>query len=275
MKWQMAKDQHSPIRIVQITDTHLFSEGSGTLLKMNTKHSFQQVLELVRMHDSPPDLILGTGDIAQDASATAYEYFKSSIGALNAPFMWLPGNHDNALLMQSLAEETSAAYKYMQLGNWLVIMLDTSVVGQVHGTLSAEELAFLSAQLEASELSDSVDHVLVSMHHNPIRGTAGWMKNIGLQNPQKFWETAKTSSKLRAIVYGHIHQELDFELEGIRCLCTPSTCIQFKPDVVNFALDKMNPGYRNLVLYSDGAIDTQVVRVAGEQLEADFSCGGY
>ncbi|MDP7403599.1 MAG: 3',5'-cyclic-AMP phosphodiesterase [Gammaproteobacteria bacterium] len=271
----MAKDQHSPIRIVQITDTHLFSEGSGTLLKMNTKHSFQQVLELVRMHDSPPDLILGTGDIAQDASATAYEYFKSSIGALNAPFMWLPGNHDNALLMQSLAEGTSAAYKYMQLGNWLIVMLDTSVGGQVHGTLSAEELAFLSAQLDASELSDSVDHVLVSMHHNPIRGTAGWMKNIGLQNPQKFWETAKTSSKLRAIVYGHIHQELDFELEGIRCLCTPSTCIQFKPDVVNFALDKMNPGYRNLVLYSDGAIDTQVVRVAGEQLEADFSCGGY
>ena len=275
MKWQMAKDQHSPIRIVQITDTHLFSEGSGTLLKMNTKHSFQQVLELVRMHDSPPDLILGTGDIAQDASATAYEYFKSSIGALNAPFMWLPGNHDNALLMQSLAEGTSAAYKCMQLGNWLIVMLDTSVGGQVHGTLSAEELAFLSAQLDASELSDSVDHVLVSMHHNPIRGTAGWMKNIGLQNPQKFWETAKTSSKLRAIVYGHIHQELDFVLEGIRCLCTPSTCIQFKPDVVNFALDKMNPGYRNLVLYSDGAIDTQVVRVAGEQLEADFSCGGY
>ena len=271
----MAKNQHSPIRIVQITDTHLFSEGSGTLLKMNTKHSFQQVLELVRMHDSPPDLILGTGDIAQDASATAYEYFKSSIGALNAPFMWLPGNHDNALLMQSLAEGTSAAYKYMQLDNWLIVMLDTSVGEQVQGALSAEELEFLSAQLEASELSDSVDHVLVSMHHNPIRGTAGWMKNIGLQNPQKFWETAKTSSKLRAIIYGHIHQELDFEFEGIRCLCTPSTCIQFKPDVVNFALDKLNPGYRNLVLYSDGAIDTQVVRVAGEQLEADFSCGGY
>ena len=271
----MAKGQHSPIRIVQITDTHLYSEGSGTLLKMNTKHSFKQVLELVRMHDSPPDLILGTGDIAQDASATAYEYFKSSIGALNAPFMWLPGNHDNALLMQSLAEGTSAAYKCMQLDNWLIVMLDTSVGGQVHGALSAEELAFFSAQLEASELSDSVDHVLVSMHHNPIRGTAGWMKNIGLQNPQKFWETVKTSSKLRAIVYGHIHQELDFEFEDIRCLCTPSTCIQFKPDAVNFALDKINPGYRNLGLYPDGVIDTQVVRVAGEQLEADFSCGGY
>ncbi len=271
----MAKGQHSPIRIVQITDTHLYSGGSGTLLKMNTKHSFKQVLELVRMHDSPPDLILGTGDIAQDASATAYEYFKSSIGALNVPFMWLPGNHDNGLLMQSLAEGASAAYKHMQLGSWLIVMLDTSVGGQVHGALSAEELAFLSAQLEASELSDSVDHVLVGMHHNPIRGTAGWMKDIGLQNPEKFWETAKASSKLRAVVYGHIHQELDFEFAGIRCLCTPSTCIQFKPHVVNFALDKMNPGYRNLELHPDGAIQTQVIRVAGGQFEADFNSDGY
>lgn len=271
----MAKDQHSPVRIVQITDTHLYSKGSGTLLEMNTKHSFEQVLELVRMHDGPPDLILGTGDIAQDASKPAYEYFKSGMETLNAPFMWLPGNHDNARLMQSLAEGTSAAHKHKQLGTWLIVMLDTSVDGQVHGALSADQLEFLSAQLKRSELSDSVDHVLVSMHHNPVEGTAGWMKDIGLQNPWKFWDSAKTSSKLRAVVYGHIHQELDFEFEGIRCLCTPSTCIQFKPDVVNFALDKMNPGYRNLVLHSDGAIETHVVRVAGEQLEADFSSGGY
>lgn len=271
----MAKDQHGPIRIVQITDTHLYSTGSGTLLEMNTKHSFEKVLELVRMHDCPLDLVLGTGDIAQDASEPAYEYFKSRIGTLNAPFMWLPGNHDNALLMQSLATGTSAAHKHMQLGNWLIVMLDTSVGGKVHGALSADELAFLSAQFEASEFSDSVGHVLVSMHHNPIKGTASWMKDIGLLNPRKFWETAQTSSKLRAVVYGHIHQELDFEFEGIRCLCTPSTCIQFKPDVVDFALDKMNPGYRNLVLHSDGTIETQVVRVAGEQLEADFSSGGY
>ena len=155
------------------------------------------MLEFVLKHDSPPDLIFGTCDIAQDASATAYEYFKSSIGALKAPFMWLPGNHDNALLMQSLAEGTSAAYKCMQLDNWLIVMLDTSVGGQVHGALSAEELAFLSAQLEASELSDSVDHVLVSMHHNPIKGSADWMKDIGLQNPQNFWEIAKKKSGKR------------------------------------------------------------------------------
>ena len=85
----MAKDQDSPIRVVQLTDTHLYSEGSDTLLKMNTKHSFEQVLELIQLHEGSLDLILATGDVAQDASAAAYDYFKSSIGGLNVPFMWL------------------------------------------------------------------------------------------------------------------------------------------------------------------------------------------
>ena len=75
----MAKDQHGPVESL-VTDTHLYSEESGTLLKMNTKHSFEQVLELVRMHDGPPDLILGTGDIAQDASEPAYECFSPVSG---------------------------------------------------------------------------------------------------------------------------------------------------------------------------------------------------
>ena len=68
---------------------------------------------------------------------------QSSIGMLNAPFMWLPGNHDNALLMRSLAEGTSAAHKHMQLGHWLIVTLDTSVDGQVWRA-SEDELAFLS-----------------------------------------------------------------------------------------------------------------------------------
>ncbi len=275
MNYQVAKGRKRPIRIVQITDTHLYSRESGTLLKMNTTHSFKEVLELVRLHEGSLDLILATGDIAQDASAAAYEFFTSSIDAMKVPFLWVPGNHDNALVMQALAKGTSAAHKEMRLSNWLIIMLNTSVVGQVHGVLTAEELAFLSAQLEGSELSRSVDHVLVGMHHNPIEGTAGWMKDIGLQNPHSFWDIVKKSSKFRAVVYGHIHQELDLMYEGIRCLCTPSTCIQFKPHVVDFALDQMNPGYRSLVLHSDGSIETRVFRVGGEQFDADFNSGGF
>ena len=101
------------------------------------------------------------------------------------------------------------------------------------------------------------------------------MKDIGLHNKERFWEILSRSEKLKCVVYGHVHQELDFEHNGIRCLCTPSTCIQFKPNVVNFALDPVNPGYRTLQLHEDGSIDTKVYRVEGEIFEVDYSSGGY
>ena len=46
-------------------------------------------------------------------------------------------------------------------------------------------------------------------------------------------------------------------------------------NVTNFALDKINPGYRTIQLHEDGSIDTEVIRVSGYTCEADFSSSGY
>jgi len=266
---------NNPIQLVQITDTHLYGDAEGTLLKMNTHDSFAHVLDVVRAHENSIDLILATGDITQDASVTAYEHFQEKIKILDAPFRWIPGNHDSASVMAEVANGSAAGEKEIQINNWMILMLDTSIEGQVHGRLAPRELEFLEKSLVAAEKNASVDHVLVCLHHNPVKGNAGWMKDIGLHNKDRFWEILKKSLKLKCVVYGHVHQELDFEHNGIRCLCTPSTCIQFKPNVVNFALDQVNPGYRTLQLHQDGSIDTQVYRVEGEVFEVDYSSVGY
>ena len=264
-----------PIQLIQITDTHLYGNPSGTLLKMNTHNSFEKVLDTVKGRKKSIDLILATGDIAQDASEAAYKHFASNIEELDAPFRWIPGNHDSAKVMSEVANGSDASDKTVRINNWQILMLDTSVEGQVHGMLAKDELAFLESKLQEAEINNSVDHSLVCLHHNPVKGNAGWMKDIGLHNKNEFWGLLKQSSTLRCVVYGHVHQELDYEHEGVRCLCTPSTCIQFKPNVVNFALDQVNPGYRTLSLHDNGSIDSEVHRVEGEEFEADFSSGGY
>lgn len=266
---------NSPIHLVQITDTHLYGKSTGTLLKMNTHNSFEHVVELVREKEDNLDLILATGDIAQDASESAYSRFTDRVGTLGAPYRWIPGNHDKAEVMRTAAESPDVNEKSVQINNWLILMLDTSVDGQVHGRLAPAEMEFLHSQLQESELNNSIDHIMICMHHNPVQGSSGWMKDIGLKNRARFWELAKSATKIKCLVYGHIHQELDFVHENIRCLCTPSTCIQFKPNVVNFALDQLNPGYRSFKLHADGTVESEVHRVEGAQFEADFSSGGY
>ncbi|MBT4256949.1 MAG: 3',5'-cyclic-AMP phosphodiesterase [Gammaproteobacteria bacterium] len=264
-----------PVNIVQITDTHLYGGNNGTLLKMNTRESYDHVIKLIQTREKAIDCILATGDIAQDASKEAYQEFLESISCFDTTTRWIPGNHDNATTMAEVASGTSACEKIIQINNWMIILLDSSILGQVHGTLASSELEFLKQSLASAEENAAVEHCLVCLHHNPVPGNAGWMKDIGLNNGAAFFKVLKKSSKAGTVLYGHIHQQLDFQHQGIRCLCSPSSCIQFKSNVTNLALDKLNPGYRWLKLYTDGRVETEVVRVSGEIFEADFSSPGY
>jgi Icc protein len=264
-----------PIHLVQITDTHLYGKPTGTLLKMNTHDSLARVVDLVKEKEQHIDYILATGDIAQDASLQAYQHFIGSMAELQAPCSWIPGNHDRVAVMEELGAKASFNDKLVTLNNWRIIFLDSSVDGQVHGKLTDAELKFLQDSLSAADSDESISHCLVCLHHNPTKGNSGWMKDIGLHNGKEFFDIAVNSSKLRAVLYGHVHQELDYQHRGVRCLCTPSTCIQFKPFVTNFSLDKLNPGYRALRLHESGQIDTEVHRIEGYTIEADFSSTGY
>tara|TARA_R110002073_G_scaffold182485_3_gene340760 strand:- start:147 stop:974 length:828 start_codon:yes stop_codon:yes gene_type:complete len=265
----------NPIKITQITDTHLYGMPSGTLLKMNTNETLDHVIELIQSKEKKIDLVLATGDIAQDASEKAYGNFLETVAKLKAPFRWIPGNHDNVTVMARMSEGIDASEKTAQLNNWLVVLLDSSILGQVHGKLAKTEVNFLTSVLRAAEKDESIEHCLITLHHNPVPGSSAWMKDIGLENSKAFFDIIKQSSKVKCVLYGHIHQELDFEHEGVRCLCTPSTCIQFKPKVTSFCLDRVNPGYRSLRLFADGNIETEVNRVSGETFEADYNSPGY
>ena len=265
----------NPINVLQITDTHLYAVNSGTLLKINTHGSLSKVLESVARYEPQIDLILATGDIAQDASPSSYQHFIKYMEQFEAPVRWIPGNHDSGDVMQDVAGEYDLNNKVEVIGNWQFIMLDSSRVNHVDGYLGEEELKFLDKALTDAEADPNIDHSLVTLHHNPVPGSSAWMKDIGLRNDREFMEVIKDRATLRCVVYGHIHQELDFKLGGIRFFCTPSTCIQFKPEVIDFALDEVNPGYRRLKLYSDGAIESEVIRIDGSEFRPDFDSEGY
>ena len=126
-----------PVRVVQITDTHLFRDPDSRLLKLNTQDSFERVLELVEKNEDHIDLVLATGDIAQDASKEAYGRFVSSMQRLRAPFYWIPGNHDRRSIMETVPGQRDAFNNTVRAGQWQIIMLDSAVVGEVHGWLGS------------------------------------------------------------------------------------------------------------------------------------------
>jgi len=275
MQTQKRDNQARPLRLIQITDTHLYRDPAGALLGLKTQDSFAKVVDLIASQQPDPDWIIATGDITQDSTPQAYQHFADTMARLPAPFCWIPGNHDNRETMVSTPAFKAAFLERVQLGNWQIIMLDTSVPGEVHGLLSEHELAHLEKSLASVDTDDSLQHSLVCLHHNPIPGTAGWMQDIGLHNAQALLDILARYDSVRGVVYGHIHQTLDFEAHNLRFFCTPSTCIQFKPGVEDFALDLRNPAYRWFDLHADGRIDSQVERLQAYTMDVDQSAGGY
>lgn len=269
----MSNEPNRPLRVVQITDCHLFEDTQGKLLGLDTQYSLDKVLELVRQKHADMDVILATGDLAQDASPAAYHRLFGLLHQFAVPVYWMKGNHDVLDTMkESFASEVERVSPCaFEWNNWSIILLDSTIPGKVPGRLYQDDLDFLKTALANAR----GDHVLVSLHHHPVPMECGWLDKQIVANADDFFALIDAEPRVRCVLWGHVHQEFVGERQGVKLLSTPSTCVQFKPKSANFAVDTANPGYRWLNLYADGRITTGVERVEGISFEVDFNVKGY
>ncbi len=262
---------NDPVMLVQLSDSHLFGEAHGTLLGMNTRDSLQKVIELVLAQQPQIDLLVASGDLSQDGSLESYQQFRQMSAQLSAPARWIPGNHDEPMVMEQAATQSSLLEPVVDIGNWRITLLDSAVPGSVPGYLADEQL-----QLLARALSEAPQrHHLVCFHHHPVSIGCPWMEPIGLRNPEALFAVLDRFPQVRAVLWGHVHQEIDRMRDDMRLLASPSTCIQFAPGSEDFKLDTLAPGYRWLRLLPDGQLETGVERVSGFAFEADYGSNGY
>ncbi len=261
----------SSVLLVQLTDSHLFANADGRLLGMDTADSLRRVVEQVLKEQPAIDLILATGDLSQDGSAASYARFVELSAVIDAPARWIPGNHDDIPAMQAACVGTDLLEPVVDLGNWRITLLDSSIPGAVPGYLQEPQLALLERAL--SEAPDR--HHLICLHHHPVDIGCQWMAPIGLRNPDALFNLLQRFPQVRAVLWGHVHQTIDTQRGDLRLLASPSTCVQFTPGSEDFQADSAAPGYRWLRLHDDGRLDTGVSRVEGFVFEPDYSVGGY
>ncbi len=261
----------SPLRVVQITDIHLFAKTDQQLLGLPTRESFQVVLQQVSQLDPKPDLLLLTGDLSQDGRPESYQMLHDLLAPLGIPTYWLPGNHDCVPAMEQVLQGgVMAPQKSFQVAGWHFLLLNSQVPGRVHGELAPETLAWLDQELRA--VGDTP--ALVSFHHPPFVVGSTWLDGSSLQNPKALFAVLDRYPQVKLVLFGHIHQEYSQRRRGVQYLGTPSTCIQFEPGSTDFALDTQQPGFRLLHLYPNGTWWTAVER-ASCMLKPDMAAMGY
>lgn len=265
-------DPNGDLRLLQITDTHLFANRGAGLLGINTYDSFQAVLAQVQQDSNHFDWVVATGDLSQDHSEGSYRYFAESIQALKKPVVWLPGNHDfQQTMSETLTKASISAAKQIVSDHWQLILLDTQVPEKPHGYLSDEQLEFLDQAL--AEYPDK--YVLILMHHQSCPIGCHWLDQHNLKNSDAFHQQIQSYPLVRAVLFGHIHQNFEYQQNGLAYIASPSTCIQFLPLSEKFALDEQQPGYRYLTLHQDGSLSTRVKRLEGHRFIPDSQSTGY
>lgn len=256
--------------IVQLTDSHLYADQQSDLLGLDTCASLNAVIDQVLEETPRMDLVLATGDITQDGSAGAYERFIQSVARLPAPCHWIPGNHDDARLMAEIGEYSGLSREWVDVGNWRIVLLDSSLPGAVAGYLATSQFDLLDRAIASA----GERFVMVCLHHHPVAIGCDWMDPLGLLNAAELWPRL-SSERVRVLLWGHVHQHYD-QLRGqLRMLATPSTCIQFAAESEDFATDTQAPGYRWLRLYADGQLETGVSRLAQGRFLPDPGATGY
>lgn len=257
--------------LVQITDPHLHAKSDGTLLGMNTESSLKLIIDRISAEVPDIDMILATGDIAQDSSVQAYKNFLELIKPLNAPMRWIPGNHDSRENMAEVGQGLDHGEPIVELGDWVIVLLDSVESGRVYGNLADDQFELLEESLK--KYADR--HVLVTFHHHPVPMNSRWIDQIGVRNRERFQALIKPYTNIRAVVCGHVHQHSDRVIDGIRYISTPSTCVQFLPESQDFGIDTLGPAYRTLTLHPDGRLDSELSRIEGVDFEIDYSQKGY
>ena len=249
--------------LLHLTDTHLFADAERSLKGIRPHDSFAAVLaEARRRYPAPDGVILG-GDMAQDECADTYRRIAEMLNGWPTPFMLTPGNHANigelhSALIPALMQNSDYTDD-LRSGNWQVIALNSALTGSIAGRIDKDELERLDQLLTRGQ----TEHVLVALHHHPVSIGSRWLDEIGLLNSGAFWEIIRSHSRVRAVLCGHIHQELDVMHDGVRVIASPSTCFQFEPGQEDFVMDGISPGFRWLKLNDDGSIDTGVERIDG------------
>ncbi|GAB2668145.1 3',5'-cyclic-AMP phosphodiesterase [Vibrio panuliri] len=261
------------IKLLQITDTHLFEAEDGSLLSVCTNESFKAVVEAVTDESFQFDAILATGDISQDHSDASYRRFAEGIKPLKQDCFWLPGNHDYKPSMNSvMPSQQIMQVEHALLGeHWQMVLLDSQVEGVPHGRLSQSQLALLESKL--AQYPER--HTLVLLHHHPLLVGSAWLDQHTLKDAEQFWQVVERHSNVRAILCGHVHQDMQKVHSGATVIATPSTCVQFKPNSDDFALDSCSPGWRELELHADGSFDTRVKRLEDGLFAPNFDSNGY
>ena len=227
--------------LLQLSDPHIREPGRLAYGRIDTAPYLAQAVQTILRQPQRPDAIVITGDLTDFGREAEYAHLQSLLAPLgDVPLYLLPGNHDErAQLRASLpAHAYLGSGPFVQysvpVGALQLVALDTVTPGESHGSLCAERLAWLEAELTRQ----SHRPVVIAMHHPPFRTLIGHMDKIGLLTGAAELEAIVARfPNVERVICGHLHRSIQVRFGGTIASTVPSpahqVCLDLDPNAAS------------------------------------------
>ncbi|WP_349898333.1 metallophosphoesterase [Parafrigoribacterium soli] len=219
----------TPLRILHISDTHLFGDDSLHYGRVDTFAALARALDQFSGIGGL-DLLVASGDLSDDGSPRSYQRLRSALApwaaARGASVIYAMGNHDDRRSFRQVlgsGHEPDAAVATQgpidavsTLGSWRVVTIDTSVPGAGYGELGRSQLDWLGDVLSEPAEAGTV----LVMHHPPVPASTALLQALELYNPEDLLEVIR-GSDVRVILSGHYHHALSETFGGVPVIVAP------------------------------------------------------
>lgn len=204
------------LRILHLSDTHLFGDGSLHYGKVDTLAALQRVLDRAAELDLI-DVVVASGDLSDDGSVESYRLLHGLLepwaAERGAIVVYAIGNHDRR---EQFEEVLGARTRVFGVNGFRIATVDSTVPGYGYGNLDEAQLDALRVALEEPTEGGTV----VVLHHPPVPASTTLLAALELQNPAELLDVCATGD-VRLILSGHYHHSLSTEADGIPVVVAP------------------------------------------------------
>ena len=208
--------------IAQITDTHVGFEPEAGDEEFNYLR-FCMAIDHLRAQSVQPDMLILSGDLADNGAAESYERFKQPLANCDFPIHVMTGNHDHRERLLEAFPECPTHDGFVQYaleaGGLRVLCLDTLQHGRHGGAFCETRAAWLASELAAHRDTPT----LIVMHHPPVVSGIDWMDpRPGEAWLQRFEAAIDGHAQIVAIVCGHLHRPVTAAFGSVPVVVTPA-----------------------------------------------------
>jgi len=212
--------------IAQLSDPHLRPKGVPYQGMVDSNAMFEAAIAQVNALLPAPDLVIVSGDIAEEGQPSEYGLARELLARLRQPWLAIPGNHDE----REAFRRAFADYGFVSPNGPLhvsagghgplrVLGLDITVPGLHHGDFDDAAALWLEKELAAEPHRPT----LVMMHQPPFACGIPYVDDYWCRNGERLAALIARFPNVERVACGHVHRFMQVRFGGTLLCTAPAT----------------------------------------------------